>query len=809
MHAAHLALPFALALCLPSSAQAKYERLRQSFPFLPTTNTLVDVADVTGDGFADVVRASPSQFVAFRNNGWGVFGSEVRTPNPIALSQDYSIFELVDIDLDGFLDAVTATYTGFYAPGYAANRIFRGDGQGGFTFSSEWSVAASVTHLLFADLSGDGAPDRITASFRDFSYEDIYQVAFNDGPGTTSFTEVESIEPFNNINSLAVADVDSNGWLDVLLGRPGPNNLRLNQGAGVFVDSSAALSAYSEPTRDIAAADVDGDGDTDLFFANLGSTDRLLRNDGPNVFNDITDAVTGDTATSSKPKFADLDADGDLDLIHYRTPAPGEVFVRQLENDGLGGYQEAASIVAAGISGDLQLIDLDGDMDLDLVISKRDPRIYYNDGLGNLRDSTSPYALLTGGPTNDVLADFNGDSYPDAAFEGRVLLNDTTGKFAELTDIPAIDGSFRTVALDLEGNGAPDLYFSSGHLLRNQFATGGGFTDESGQLPASLTSGPDPFTLIAADFTGDDADELLTWSGFLDLEYYANDGAGTLTETAAGLGLASSSDAPLQAGDLDGDADNDLVFRQGLWRNDGAGSFVSIPTPTDFEALLAGDLDGSGSMDVVGVQGVFLNDGSGAFSSLPKSLPNPFGFLWDLDDVDRDGDLDLLAQSLSGFPPDLSVYWNDGQAAFEEGPLVLVGFSGNYRFADLDIDGDLDVVESLSFTTVTTNVVRQLVRGNIPRLGKPFDLRVYGEPGDAFFVAFSFSSVLVPTAVGNLRVDPGGLIPLGSGSLDAKGRSTLAFVLPAHPSLAGLTLMSQAFVGDRLTAGEWIPLTTF
>ena len=68
--------------------------------------------------------------------------------------------------------------------------------------------------------------------------------------------------------SIAVADVDGDGDLDMLLGNHDtPSHVLLNAGDGSF-PTSTELPGGSEPTKSIATADVDGDGDLDVLLGN-------------------------------------------------------------------------------------------------------------------------------------------------------------------------------------------------------------------------------------------------------------------------------------------------------------------------------------------------------------------------------------------------------------------------------------------------------------------------------------------------------------------------------------------------------------
>lgn len=106
-------------------------------------------------------------------------------------------------------------------------------------------------------------------------------------------------------------------------GPPDPVNALFRNDAGWFVEV-AREAGVADPSHGMgcAFADVDNDGDADLYLTNYGAN-AMYRNEGDGGYRDVTtQAAVGDTAWSAGSTFLDYDNDGDLDLyvanyVHY------------------------------------------------------------------------------------------------------------------------------------------------------------------------------------------------------------------------------------------------------------------------------------------------------------------------------------------------------------------------------------------------------------------------------------------------------------------------------------------------------------
>ena len=250
---------------------------------------------------------------------------------------------VADYDRDGdddlFLTDSSAT---------GRNLLYRNEGDGTFTeVGEEAGVAhgndarnASADALWFA-ADGDAWPDLLVVRFgRSLLYRNLGDGTFED------VTEAAGLRGYLNAIAAITFDHDGDGDLDLLLGNyfsavdlfepetprffpesfetaanGGGLTLWRNDGDGEtirFADATeeAGLAGHTGWTLDLGHADVDDDGDQDLYVAADFGTDRLFLNDGDGTFTDVTEATLGiDTKKGMNADWGDFDNDGRLDCF--------------------------------------------------------------------------------------------------------------------------------------------------------------------------------------------------------------------------------------------------------------------------------------------------------------------------------------------------------------------------------------------------------------------------------------------------------------------------------------------------------------
>ncbi len=229
---------------------------------------------------------------------------------------------------------------------------------------------------------------------------------------------------------LAWGDLNGDTAVDVLVvsGPSSDNLLYFGVGDGTFVRVPAGVVVSDNAnSSDVAFADIDGDGDLDIFVTNrFGASNALYRNQGgiqggaEGAFvRDFADASVNAIGNSECCLFDDFDGDGDVDLFVGNTGGGNNFLFSNNGGAQLGTEGEFTQIilgVAVSDAGDTfgcTSGDYDGDGDVDLFIangSGENNVLYANSGTGLFTKATSVVVSQQGGNSRDaVLADIDDD----------------------------------------------------------------------------------------------------------------------------------------------------------------------------------------------------------------------------------------------------------------------------------------------------------------------------------------------------------------------------------------------------------------
>jgi len=258
----------------------RFTSIDQQLPLFPPVDAnAVVTADVNCDGWLDLfitdehfpnyllIHTGKNQFIE-SSKRWGI--------DEPGISQGAAF---CDVDLDGDPDLYVCNWSG-------PDRFYRNDRFRGFTLMllplPTLYLPVSSNAPCFGDFDNDGDFDFIVTNRegRNFVYRNESSIG-GDSWVFQDVSEISGMDDFDNSYGCVMADFNHDRWLDVFITNIGPNRFYLNQGDGTFSMNYSddmrlpSQRAYSTGT---AVADVDDDGDMDLFVANKDTFSLLFLN---------------------------------------------------------------------------------------------------------------------------------------------------------------------------------------------------------------------------------------------------------------------------------------------------------------------------------------------------------------------------------------------------------------------------------------------------------------------------------------------------------------------------------------------------
>jgi len=456
----------------------------------------------------------------------------------------------------------------------------------------------------------------------------------------------------------------------------------------------------------VTAGDIDGDGLCDLFFCSLEGRSHLYKNLGNWKFVEVTDAagVACEGLFTSGAVFVDVDGDGDLDLLVNSYGGGTRLFL----NDGKGHFTEKkdAGLVQKYGSTSMTLADIDGNGTLDLYVA--------NYSTTTIADN--PGMKFTVQRINGKLTVVAADGIPvqgNMDLENRFIVDESTG--------------------GIKQNGEPDiLYINKGNgVFEAQSWTDGRFLDETGQ---PLTIAPHDWGLSAAfrDFNGDGLPDLYVCNDLFSPDRaWTNQGNGRFRAVSNfSIRHMCDSSMGLDFADINRDGVDDFLTLEMLSRHHQVRAVQVVGLHE--ETSQPGDID---NRPPYNRNMLFLGRGDGTFAEIAQLAgleASDWSWMPAFLDVDLDGYEDVLI--VTGYFMDslnadlraefdrqkagkrLSVkeglelqhrvfplhrqpkvaFRNRGDLTFEDAGdrwgFNEVGISQGMCLADLDNDGDLDVI---------------------------------------------------------------------------------------------------------------------
>ena len=402
----------------------------------------IGLVDINHDGNLDLITSIGAILALGDGQGNFSFIAQVGRSSP---------FGMADFDRDGNIDFYGGTPANGIGPG---GLIAMGDGLGHFNVVSIAADSPTQGPAATPDVNNDGYPDLVQPVNGGF------YVIINDGTGVFPHTPYVSTTVAQQ--DLVVTDFNQDGYLDALVADSGNNGVNSPQpgfwamaGNGVGSFTGATFYSISQSARRIAAGDVNGDGWLDVLTTDstANSLDPWLQNTSTHAF------AAGSSLAINAPAgvmLVDMNGDAILDAL-VGMPAA----VQLAQGAGNGTWLTPSNFVGqAGCVGfDIGDLDHNGTQD---GVAACASGVVVQLGTANGLSSGASRTLALGNAIGVQLADLDGDDNLDLV----ITLTPTglatamgigDGTFAALTTYTALYGGLGTCVGDLNGDGAPDV----------------------------------------------------------------------------------------------------------------------------------------------------------------------------------------------------------------------------------------------------------------------------------------------------------------------------------------------------------------
>lgn len=308
--------------------------------YFGTYMTQLRLGDLNGDGYLDCLMLCNNGGYTYTNIVWTNNGNGVLMRGQLIGPRGDSGIALGDVDRDGDLDAILMNDS-------QMNQLWTNNGAAFFSWCQDLTNVAS-SQVTLEDINGDGWLDMILIT------ETRNGLIYTNNRAGRLYDSGQRLVG-SNTRSISIGDINSDGFVDALMGSMSGVQVFTNNRSGVFSDAARTFS--SGTVRDIRLGDLDGNGSLDALLGRFSAVFQVFTNNGSGSFSAIAQVFTNN---SEIVELADMNGDGTLDIVTAK-----HLYL----NNGQASFTQSPTIdFGGGSQSGFDAGDMDNDGDVDVVL---------------------------------------------------------------------------------------------------------------------------------------------------------------------------------------------------------------------------------------------------------------------------------------------------------------------------------------------------------------------------------------------------------------------------------------------------------